>query len=134
MSAYGPVDCKKLRLPACDPRRTFHSPKLYISVISRDVVLGTCRAHSGNPRALRSALWCIRSFAGSSVRIARRASAWRDTINLRISASPPRRDVVAGPFYLRMGGFGLRRQYRVFDRQDDLPSNDYPLRRENWSH
>src|SRR5262249_12846075 len=85
------------------------------------------RAHSCKPRTLRSALWRIRGFANSGVRIAWRAIAWRNTIDLLISASPTRRDVVAGALDLCMGGFGLRRQYWVFDWQDNLPSNDYPL-------
>jgi membrane protein DedA with SNARE-associated domain len=32
------------------------------------------------------------------------------------------------------GGVGLRRQYWVFDWQDNLPGNDYPIRWEDWSH
>src|SRR4029453_15715066 len=102
--------------------------------ISRDVVLGTSRAHSRKPRALRSALWRIRGFANSSVRVAWRAGAWRNTIDLRVSASPARRDIVAGALDLCMGGFGPRRQCWVFSWQDNRTSNDYPLRGEDWSH
>src|SRR5262249_30644003 len=51
--------------------------------------------------------WRIRGFASSRVRITRRAGAWRNTINLCVSASPPRRDVFAGAVDLCMGGVVL---------------------------
>jgi hypothetical protein len=47
---------------------------------------GTSRGHSCKPRALRSALRRIRGFACSNVGVAWRAVAWRNTINLCISA------------------------------------------------
>jgi len=51
---------------------------------------------------------------------------------LLIFASVLTHDVVAGALDLCMGGFGPRRQYWVFDRQDNLPSNDYRLRWKDW--
>src|SRR5262249_41068858 len=83
------------------------SATVYFEVSAERCCFGTCRANSGKLRALHSALWRIRGFASSRVRITRRAGAWRNTINLCVSASPPRRDVFAGAVGLCMGGFVL---------------------------
>jgi len=124
-----PVSCARTHMNVADIR-----PRLYFEISIETQFFGAYWEHSRKPRALRSAVWGIRGFSNPYVWVAWRAIAWRNTIDLCISASPSRRDVAASAPDFCVGGFRFRRQHWVFDRQDNLSCNDYPLRGEGWSH